>query len=287
MNYYEILGISNSATNKEIKKAYKTLVKKYHPDVFKGDKSLAEAKIKKINEAYETLSDPKLKLEYDNSLFDLSSNFSNFDNSDFANNSSTSYNSNTYNTYNTSNDSKRYEDFYRYNYYKKYSTNYYGRSRDNLNNKNTNNTQVENPNVSIGSKQRFIIMLGLGTLFVLISLLVLLSTLKSFLSSEFKNFLGDDLTSLENFSSTPYITFDMTFDEVKKLLGTPDSTEFRANNIYAYWKTSYIIFDKNYSVIGWKNNGAFYTDTRTGEESKQIQYLYNTIQNSLNNEVNY
>ena len=56
MNYYDILGISTTATNAEIKKAYKTLVKKYHPDVFDGDKSVADSKIKQLNEAYEVLS---------------------------------------------------------------------------------------------------------------------------------------------------------------------------------------------------------------------------------------
>ena len=71
MNYYDILGISNSATKAEIKKAYKTLVKKYHPDVYEGDKSIAESKIKQLNEAYETLSNPDLRKKYDDSLLTI------------------------------------------------------------------------------------------------------------------------------------------------------------------------------------------------------------------------
>ena len=68
MNYYEILNISQKATNKEIKNSYKSLVKKYHPDLYKGDKNFAENKIKEINEAYEVLSDTSKRKEYDNYL---------------------------------------------------------------------------------------------------------------------------------------------------------------------------------------------------------------------------
>ena len=68
MNYYEILKISKNATDKEIKESYKKLVKTYHPDLYVGDKEFAEKKIKEINEAYEILSDPKKKAEYDEYL---------------------------------------------------------------------------------------------------------------------------------------------------------------------------------------------------------------------------
>lgn len=64
-DYYEVLGISRSATPDEIKKAYRTLVKKYHPDVSKEPKDVAEAKFKEISEAYEVLSDPQKRSMYD------------------------------------------------------------------------------------------------------------------------------------------------------------------------------------------------------------------------------
>ena len=72
MNYYDILGISTTATNAEIKKAYKTLVKKYHPDVFDGDKSVADSKIKQLNEAYEVLSNADERAKYDESFLAVS-----------------------------------------------------------------------------------------------------------------------------------------------------------------------------------------------------------------------
>ena len=68
MNHYEKLGVSKNASQKEIKDAYKKLVKKYHPDIYPGDKSFAEKKIKEINLAYDILSDKDSKKAYDDEL---------------------------------------------------------------------------------------------------------------------------------------------------------------------------------------------------------------------------
>ena len=63
-DYYEVLGLSKGATAEEIKKAYRKLAMKYHPDYNPGDKS-AEEKFKEINEANEVLSDPEKRQRYD------------------------------------------------------------------------------------------------------------------------------------------------------------------------------------------------------------------------------
>lgn len=63
-DYYKILGVSKNATSGEIKKAYRKLARKYHPDVNPNDKE-AEKKFKEINEANEVLSDPKKRKKYD------------------------------------------------------------------------------------------------------------------------------------------------------------------------------------------------------------------------------
>lgn len=74
-DYYEVLGIDKSADDGAIKKAYRSLAKKYHPDMNPGDKE-AEAKFKEVNEAYDVLSDPDKKSKYDqygHAAFDPSS----------------------------------------------------------------------------------------------------------------------------------------------------------------------------------------------------------------------
>jgi molecular chaperone DnaJ len=64
MDHYEVLGLSRNASAEEIRKAYRRLARKYHPDLNPGDKA-AEEKFKKIQEAYDILNDPKKKSMYD------------------------------------------------------------------------------------------------------------------------------------------------------------------------------------------------------------------------------
>lgn len=68
LNYYKLLNVPTNANEKEIKKAYRNLAKKYHPDMYQGDKSVAEEKMQLINEAYDTLSDTALRKEYDKKI---------------------------------------------------------------------------------------------------------------------------------------------------------------------------------------------------------------------------
>ena len=79
-DYYEILGISKDADEKEIKAAFRKLAKQYHPDLNPNDKE-AEAKFKEVNEAYEVLSDPDRRAKYDkfgHAAFDQNGGFGGF-----------------------------------------------------------------------------------------------------------------------------------------------------------------------------------------------------------------
>ncbi|ARC83423.1 dnaJ domain protein [Clostridium argentinense CDC 2741] len=67
-NFYEILEVSKDATKDEIKKSFRNLAKKYHPDTNINDKTLSE-KFQLINEAYSVLSDEKSRKEYDEKIF--------------------------------------------------------------------------------------------------------------------------------------------------------------------------------------------------------------------------
>lgn len=76
-DYYEILGVNKNASSAEIKKAYRQIAKKYHPDINPGDEE-AERKFKEANEAYEILSDDQKKAQYDqfgHSAFDQNGGF--------------------------------------------------------------------------------------------------------------------------------------------------------------------------------------------------------------------
>src|SRR4030088_1368565 len=63
-DYYSTLGVAKTATEKEVKQAYRKLARKHHPDVNPGDKG-AETRFKEINEAYEVLGDPAKRKKYD------------------------------------------------------------------------------------------------------------------------------------------------------------------------------------------------------------------------------
>ena len=63
-DYYKTLGVSRTASEDDVRKAFRKLAREYHPDVAK-DKSKAEEKFKEVNEAYEVLSDPEKRKKYD------------------------------------------------------------------------------------------------------------------------------------------------------------------------------------------------------------------------------
>ena len=128
-NYYKILQVDKDASPEIIKVAYKLLVKKNHPDLKEGeDKKNAEEKIKEINEAYDILSDPIKKAEYDQTLIN-------------ENISQEQYNYILNENINLKRELNYFHNLYnRNNYYKQKNTNMYN---ENIN-QNTSNDEINN-----------------------------------------------------------------------------------------------------------------------------------------------
>lgn len=103
-DYYLILGLTRSATSQQIKDAYKSLAKKYHPDKNAGF-SQAEEKFKSINEAYQTLSNPNKKADYDwrwrNQQTTTSSTYNNNNSNNYSSSNNYDYNYRPHSSYKT------------------------------------------------------------------------------------------------------------------------------------------------------------------------------------------
>lgn len=152
-NYYEILEVNKNASPEIIEKAYKTLVKKYHPDLQQDEnKNKYEEKIKKINEAYDILSDPEKRKKYDlnlknteisindyNSLYQENINLKNNLNIlkeklNYLNNIQNNYEKNNLN-YNNLENNKKYSENKNINYNDINYTNYFSNFFVNIKNK--------------------------------------------------------------------------------------------------------------------------------------------------------
>lgn len=162
-NYYEILEVNKNASPEIIEKAYKTLVKKYHPDLQQDEnKNKYEEKIKKINEAYDILSDSEKRKKYDlnlknteisindyNSLYQENINLKNNLNIlkeklNYLNNIQNNYEKNNLNYNNLENNKNNYK---KNNINQEYTGNYYTENFNNSNSKNNKNYS-ENNNIN-------------------------------------------------------------------------------------------------------------------------------------------
>lgn len=121
VNYYEILEVSENASKEVIEKAYKALVKKYHPDLQPDSGKIeAEKKIKIVNEAYEILSDESKKQKYDNKLNEYrTKQYSQFSDTKVNTNTNTNINYNSNFTSNKVQDNTSKIKEYYNDYYKK------------------------------------------------------------------------------------------------------------------------------------------------------------------------
>lgn len=250
-----------------------------------GDKSFAEKKLKDLNEAYEILSNKSSREEYDKKLAFIREKSSNIKNSNEIFNKDDILEQ-------KQDLEKRYNDMYKYDYYKKYTTNYYGVDKSNkkdayintstdsiLNNiKNSLNKLFQNVQIKVILLIILIsILIGLITTYFLVSKIQKLfdSSSSNFSSSrdntskyynyiEVENILSEQFNNYinsyikENFNGV--IKIGISASEVESFYGKPDKYEENSNVTYAYYKSSYIIYNKSKIVIRYKNNGYFLTE---------------------------
>ena len=178
--YYEILEIDKNASDEVIKNAYKTLVKKYHPDLKTGqEKVTAEKKTKEINSAYDVLSNPTSKAEYDQSLSEtinisIEEYKSILNENNNLKNELNYYKDNFNNFYNINNAERINKNYT----YRNERTNQYNNTTTEVQNQNNINND-ENPDYNTYSKSKFILNRGIKNIIaILLTFLVIFIILK-------------------------------------------------------------------------------------------------------------
>ena len=254
MTHYEILGIRKTATADEIKNAYKKLVKKYHPDVYVGDKTFAEKKIKEINEAYDVLSDPEQKKDYDDLINpQTTTSYTPPDYSGYTYSPNDSFYSKTRTSkrnadaqgskYSYENYKKTYNSQSSYDYQRRYTD--YHRSKTPNSNYSGNNPEpntINKESVTNISNASKLFIIGIILIFYIIFLITNIMELSSIFNSSKKETSSSTSTQTEEESETDfdYTTVPKTYEDYYNSEynnETEDETvteeEFDINTIYS------------------------------------------------------
>ena len=171
-NYYEILEVDKSASDEIIKVAYKSLVKKYHPDLKEGiEKNIAEEKIKIINEAYDILSNPVKREKYNKTLINENISAEQYNlilNENINLKKQINYLKNNYSQVQNNNYCRNYAKQPNYNYTEQKTQNY--SNNQNINYENNNNNFIKNIFNDLGEKFKTLIAVVLTFLIIFIIL---------------------------------------------------------------------------------------------------------------------
>ncbi len=254
MNYYEILGVKQNASQEEIKDVYKKLVKKYHPDIYKGDKHFAEKKIKEINVAYEVLSNEKTRKEYDIEInppvtYDYTP--PSYKSSEYSYDNYTK--NHNYNNYDFSQE--------KYNYrYKNSNSNYNNSNYNNSNYNNSNNIINSIDNLSFKSKMISLAIFLIINLIILISCFIQISSiLKKDITPNDKN-KNPDITYIN-----PHINNNLPNNSINN--NSTIDNSINKNNIYisedelrAIYEEYKPFFPDNYSFKDFVNDFYYYLE---------------------------
>ncbi len=209
MNLYDTLNVRKNATQEEIKNSYKNLIKKYHPDIYQGDKSFAEKKSKEINVAYDILSNPEKRAEYDLELDNAQSSTINYEYTPPKYNNPSAY---SYEEYYRNKNSSEFGD-----YDKRYTA--YHRSKvPNSNYSYTNNINDQFSDKIVNSVSKFnlpskiLIILAILASYLVIFVLTIIK-FNSFNSGDEKGIIINNNKPYENNSTNNSITNTTIEDE--------------------------------------------------------------------------
>lgn len=238
MNYYQILGVNKNASQKEIKEAYKKLVKKYHPDIYSGDKTFAETKIKEINSAYDILSNEETKKAYDEEINPTP--IYNYTPPKYNNPESYSYH-NYYRNVENDNNYRRYTDYHRS---KTPNSNYHDQF---------SNTVIDSFN-KISFKKKLLLIF----LFVIIYFSFLIATFFKFNSFFDQNTTNTTSHHTQNEITNNTNTYESNFQEDFDI-----NDYFEENELISIYNEYY------------KNKFKTYSEFREALEDSLYYYLYN------------
>ena len=181
-NYYKILQVDKDASPEIIKVAYKLLVKKNHPDLKEGsEKQIAEEKIKEINEAYDVLSDPSKKSEYDLNLineFISQEKYNEIINENMNLKKELNYFNNLYNKNNYA--KRQYSNMYDNTWAKNYT------QTNSQNNYNANSNNINKNNYKTDSKEKLKTFIAVVLTFLIIFIILNIPFIKEYIL----NYLG-------------------------------------------------------------------------------------------------
>lgn len=276
MNYYELLNVKPTASKAEIKAAYKSLIKKYHPDIYKGDKTFAERKTKEINTAFDVLEDPAKRAEYDASIAPK------VNYNDYYSNYNTT--SSRYNTYGTASRA-RYSEPSKYSPYsnrrkqaqaEQYKSGVKASSNASYTEKvifNVDDFKLFRDSLNNRKTANIVILGFLGILFVFIFVIIsTFSQLNSFYSSsnsyierkrEFRNNFMEEANDSHprHIYSNPdvkyYVAKGDSYEMVQKYLGAPDKEKYEYDYLFWYYDDSYVVFELtiDYEVVAFHDLG--------------------------------
>lgn len=236
MTHYEILGIRKTASTDEIKSAYKQLVKKYHPDVYPGDKTFAQKKTQEINEAYDVLSDPNKKREYDELISPhTSTSYTPPDYSEYTYNQSFYKKEHTSkrnaqaqgSKYSYENYKKTYNSSGAYDFNKRYTD--YHRSKtpnSNYDGSNPNTTVTKDPFIQLPKSAKLFIVgiiLIIYVIFFISNIVELSNIMDASSNSDTSSKDSSSSSSSSTYKDNDY-NYDFNFDINSYLYGTPSQT---------------------------------------------------------------